>query len=214
MKSVTGILCTLGIAAIGTGLWSSSPDRSPTSALGVVRSPGGPGQGGATGFDVAAHLTNQDLATQSDLIVIGQAVATRTEWVHDGRSLYTLVTISVEETLKGEHGTTATVAIPGGIDSQRRIPVAVTFPGAPRIAPDEEVFLFLTRADDEVAGSYGVTGFAQGKFSIVTGDQGTPMVTRSLGGLRTVAADRMVRGGDTLVSLAAFKSEISGYLQQ
>ena len=69
--------------------------------------------------------------------------------------------------LKGEHAATATVAIPGGVDANRRIPIAMTFPGAPRIAPSEEVFLFLTHAGDEIAGSYGVTGFAQGKFSIV-----------------------------------------------
>ena len=185
--SVTGILGTLGLAAIGAGLWSSATVRStnhPPAALGVVRSPSGPGQGSVTGFDVAAHLTNQDLATQSDLIVIGKAVESRIEWVNDGRNLYTLVTVSVEETLKGERGATATVAIPGGVDANRRIPIAMTYPGAPRIAPDEEVFLFLTHADDEIAGSYGITGFAQGKFSIVPGDQGTPAVSRNLSGLR------------------------------
>ena len=37
---------------------------------------------------------------------------------------------------------------------------------------------------------------------------------RNLSGLRTVGGDRAVRGGDTLVSLAAFKQEIIGYLQQ
>jgi hypothetical protein len=215
--SVTGILGTLGLAALGAGLWSSPTVRSangPQATLGVVRTPGGPGQGSVTGFDVAAHLTNQDLATQADLIVIGRAVASRNEWVNDGRNLYTLVTVAVEETLKGEQGAITLVAIPGGVDANRRIPIAMTYPGAPRIAPDEEVLRFLTHADDEIVGSYGITGFAQGKFSIVAGDQGTPMVGRNLSGLRTAGSEKVVRGGDTLVPLAAFKQEISGYLQQ
>jgi hypothetical protein len=212
--SVTGILCTLGLAAMFWGSGTVRSTNTPPATLGVVRAPSGPGQGSVTGFDVAAHLTNQDLTIQSDLIVIGKAVESRLEWVNDGRNLYTLVTVSVEETLKGAPGATATVAIPGGVDANRRIPIAMTFPGAPRIAPDEEVFLFLTHADDEVAGSYGITGFAQGKFSIVPGDQGMPAVSRNLSGLRTVSSDRAVRGGDTLVPLAAFKQEISGYLQQ
>ena len=61
---------------------------------------------------------------------------------------------------------TLTVGVPGGVDANRKFPIAMTYPGAPRIAPDEEVFLFLVRADDEVAQSYAMTGFSQGKFSI------------------------------------------------
>lgn len=168
--------------------------------------------GNPTGFDVAAHLTNKDLATQAELIVIGECVDSTSVWVD--RNLYTLATIAVTEVLKGDHASTVTVALPGGIDANRKIPVGMTYPGAPQISHQEEVFLFLMRADDEVAHSYAVMGFAQGKFSIVRGDQGNPMVARNLTGLQLQGDNKVVRDTDTLVSLSAFKEEIRSYLQQ
>ena len=147
-----------------------------------------------TGYDVAAHLSNQELAQQADAIVVATATQTGIFWANDGRNLYTLVTVDVRDTLKGDQSTTLTVAIPGGIDANRRFPIAMTYPGGPQLGVGEEAVLFLTHADDEVAGTYAIAGFAQGKFAIGAGD--------------------MVRVGEETVPLAAFTQEIRGYLQQ
>jgi hypothetical protein len=161
---------------------------------------------------VATHLTNRDLATQAELIVIGKCVGIMTMWID--RNLYTLATINVTEVLKGDQSVSVTVVVPGGVDANRRIPVAVTYPGAAQISPEEEVFLFLTGASQEVAGGFAVVGLSQGKFSIVLSDQGTPMVSRALTGLMLQAENKVVHGDGRAVPLAGFKEEIRRYLQQ
>ena len=210
--SLRAILSGLGIIALVAALWVRGPGVHPTATnrVGtarpgeVVRTAGVAPSAGLTGFD-ATNLSNRDLTAQSDLIVVGQAVDTRVFWA-GGRNLFTLVTIATAETLKGDASATVTVALPGGVDANRKIPIAMTYPGAPHIAPDEEVFIFLSRADDEVAGAYAVTGFAQGKFSIEPGGAGNA--------LRTLAAEKVVRVGEARVPLSTFREEINGYVQQ
>jgi len=210
--SLRATLSVLGIIAFVAALWARGPSVHSTSAhrvrsahaADVIRTAGVAPAAGLTGFD-ATNLSNRDLTTQSDLVVIGQAVDTRVFWA-GGRNLFTLVTIATAETLKGDASATVTVALPGGVDANRKIPIAMTYPGAPHIAPDEEVFLFLSRADDEVAGAYAVTGFAQGKFSIEPGGAGNT--------LRALAADKVVRVGEARVPLSTFREEIKGYVQQ
>jgi len=41
------------------------------------------------------------------------------------------VTVAVSEALKGDAGGRLTVAVPGGVDASRRIPVAMIWPAAP-----------------------------------------------------------------------------------
>lgn len=209
--SLRAALSGLGIIAIVAALWARGPSaQSPVTTRGggahaadVIRTAGVAPSAGLTGFD-ATNLSNRDLTTQSDLIVVGQAVDTRVFWA-GGRNLFTLVTIATAETLKGDASATVTVALPGGVDANRKIPIAMTYPGAPHIAPDEEVFLFLSRADDEVAGAYAVTGFAQGKFSIEPGGAGNA--------LRALAVEKFVRVGEARVPLSTFREEIKGYVQ-
>src|SRR4030095_7915180 len=80
-----------------------------------------------------------------------------------GRTLVTLATISVGEVIKGQPAETVTVALPGGTDANRPVPLSIDYPRAPRILPQEEVFLFLIR-QPEVPLGYVVAGYAQGKF--------------------------------------------------
>lgn len=210
-KSFSGVIFVVGVTAIVGGLWAT-PTVTPAAhqvadrRSDVVR---GPGSGSVTGFDIAAPLTNRELAEQSDVIAIGQATGTQPYWAD--RNLFTLVTFAVSETLKGDGGGTITVALPGGVDATRRIPIAMTYPGAPRISRDEEVFLFLTREVEEVPGSYAIAGFSQGKFSIIPADGGASAGLRSLGAQSPAA--RQVRVGDALVALSSFTEEIRGYLQ-
>src|SRR5688572_29011312 len=102
----------------------------------------------SAGTTLTTGLSISDMIDQSDLIAIGSCVDTRSVWIY--RTLVTLATISVAETLKGAELPTITVALPGGIDANRKFPVAMTYPGAPRITAGEDVFLFLT-ADAEIA---------------------------------------------------------------
>lgn len=156
----------------------------------------------------ALQLSNQDLAVQADLVLIGNCVDVRTAWVD--RMLVTLATIQVSENLRGS-SSSVTVVLPGGVDANRPVPVMMSYPGAPQIALEEQVFLFL---EDETAtlGGYTVVGFSQGKFSIVTDSQGRKGVDRDLTNIDLQSGKGIARGTRTFTSLQEFKQEIQRYL--
>jgi hypothetical protein len=158
---------------------------------------------------LAVALSLEDMVNQSDVIAIGSCTETKSVWVD--RSLVTLATISVAENLKGTETSTLTVALPGGVDANRKIPVAMTYPGAPQIRPGEDVFLFLT-SSGEVAGSYTVAGFSQGKFSIVTDENGERMVSRDLTKTSLQGNNGVRRGQSNMTPLSRMKDEVRGYL--
>lgn len=162
------------------------------------------------GATTAAQLSNEALTDKADLIVIGRAGAQRTLWVD--RQLVTLVTVTVSESLKGDAGASLTVALPGGVDAKRRFPVSVSWPGAPTLAPEEEVFLFLV-STQEVKDAYAVAGFSQGKFSIVQ-EHGVTSVSRDLSRVDLTGPRGTRRGTRSSASLAGFKDEIRSYLKR
>lgn len=150
------------------------------------------------------------LSSDSELIITGRCVETRSEWVENNRILVTLAKIEVAETLKGSSVSTVTVVLPGGADINRKFPVAMTYAGAPNITEGEEVFLFLT-AESLVPGGYAVNGFADGKFSIIQDDDGNKLIAR--GPIRgTVKTERgMARSQQPFEALSEFRNKVKGY---
>jgi hypothetical protein len=159
---------------------------------------------------LAVALSVEDMINQSDVIAIGNCVETKSVWVD--RSLVTLATVSVTESLKGSASSTIVVELPGGIDANRKIPIAMTYPGAPNLTPGEDVFLFLT-ATGEVGGSYTIAGFSQGKFSIVTDENGEQMVSRNLTKTSLKSNNGVRQGGADLMPLGKLKEQVKGYLK-
>jgi hypothetical protein len=199
-KIILGSCLLIAIALLVTARWGTKAVNAPP-----------PNDLPATDTSLAVALSLQDMVNQSDAIAIGNCVETKSVWVD--RSLVTLATISVAESLKGPEGSTITVELPGGIDANRKIPIAMTYPGAPNVTPGENVFLFLT-ATGGVAGSYNVTGFSQGKFSIVTDEDGEQMVSRNLTKTSLKSNNGVRRGGADLMPLANLKEQVKGYLNQ
>jgi len=128
----------------------------------------------------AVERTENDMVQEAAVIVTGHCTHLQSQWV--GRTLVTLATIQVSEALKGDAGSQVTVVLPGGVDSNRRIPVAMSYPAAPEIFQQENVLLFLT-SEDLVAGGYSIVGFSQGKFSLAENAQGKKVATQDLNGL-------------------------------
>jgi hypothetical protein len=159
----------------------------------------------------ARQLSNEELANTADIIVIGRCTDVRPVW-ENPRTLVTVATVTVTERLKGETPDTISVALPGGIDANRRIPIAVMSAGAPQMRDGEDVFLFLTRSA-AVASGHVVLGFSQGKFSIVDDGKGGKAVSRDLTRITLVGGAGAVRGAVSLTSLAEFKQEILEYLR-
>lgn len=160
--------------------------------------------------DLSVRLTNAQLTATSDVILIGRVLSSQSRWID--RSLATAVTVQVEESLKGGVSGELEVLLPGGTDASRRVKVAMTYPGAPTLHGDEQVFLFLTRSDD--VGGYIVSGFAQGKFSIVTDSTGIRRVSRDLRGSQLLEGTGISRGTVTLEPLATFRQDILALIAQ
>jgi hypothetical protein len=202
MKTIALTICLIFVVLLMSARWSSKAVNAPP-IRDVIQTP--------VDTSLANGLSIADMTDRSDLIAIGTCVDTKSVWVD--RTLMTLATVSVGETLKGSELGTIAVALPGGIDANRRFPVEMSYPGAPRITPGEDVFLFLT-ANREVGGSYTVTGFSQGKFSIVKDEDGQNFVTRDL--TKTMLKDNngVRRGSADMTSLSSLKAQVKARLRQ
>jgi len=201
MKKITLVGCLLiAIALLVSARWGTKAVNAPPDD--TLPTPD---------TSLAVALSVQDMVNQSDVIAIGSCVETKSVWVD--RSLVTLATVSVSESLKGNETSTITVALPGGVDANRTIPIAMTYPGAPQIQPGENVFLFLTASTDVVPGSYTVAGFSQGKFSIITDEDGIQVVSRDL--TKTALKDNngVRRGSNNMIPLENLKNQVRGYLK-
>lgn len=190
------------VAMIATGLWATKAVNSNPVPQ-TVESDG----------TSAVDASLRDLALQSELIVTGRCVDIRSSWIQDGRVLVTLATVTVDEVIKGGQVSTVTVALPGGVDQNRSIPVAMTYAGAPTMSPQEEVFLFLT-AEDRVPDGYAVSGFAQGKLSVIEDENGQKVVSSDRTKIRGQSGPGATRGNRQFVRLSEFKEKVRGYLAQ
>lgn len=149
--------------------------------------------------------TDRDLIRQSGIVLTGHCTHLETAWV--GRMLVTKATIAVDEVLKGGAGREVTVVLPGGVDANRKIPVAATYPGAAVILEREQVLLFLT-PDSLVRDGYAVVGYSQGKFTLVETRDSGPVATQNLSGLQLQHGTEIVRGGSISISLRQLRETI------
>jgi len=140
----------------------------------------------------AVERTEAGMIRESAVIVTGRCTHLRSQWA--GRTLVTLATISVSEVFKGRSERDLTVVLPGGVDLDRKIPIAMTVPAAPEIFQQEEVLLFLA-PENLVAGSYSIVGFSQGKLTVVDGPGGEKVATQDLSALHLQGRDGSLRRG-------------------
>jgi len=194
------VLVALVITAVSAN-WASRADNAPNDL--TLQ---------AADTTLAMALSLEDMVQQSDVIAIGSCLETQSVWVDN--TLVTLAKVAVNETLKGNEGTTdLTVALPGGVDANRKFPVAMSYPGAPKMTPGEDVFLFLTNSG-EVSGSYTVAGFSQGKFSIVKDEDGELLVSRDLRQTSLQGNNGVRRGQTNLTPLSSLKNEVKRQLHK
>jgi hypothetical protein len=162
---------------------------------------------GATTY---AEMTDREMTVQSDAIVVARVAQSKSQWI--GKQLVTVVDMRVSETLKGDQKTTMQVVLPGGADLKRKIPVSMSYPGAPTLRQGESVVLFLNKTSLR-PGAMVISGFSQGKYNVVTDQTGEAVVTRSATdapkGARSFAA---TPGTEKRRTLSDFRAEINDYL--
>lgn len=171
-------LCLLVAALATTGLWATT----------------------------AVERTETDLIQDAELIVVGRVEGQESRWID--RDLVTLVTVSVAEALKGAPGAQVTVVVPGGVDANRPVPVAMTYPAAPELLGQENVLLFLT-SEGRLAGGYSIVGFSQGKYTVVETAAGEKVATQNVGELNLRRRNGQVtRGSAKAISLKQLRLKI------
>lgn len=109
---------------------------------------------------VIAPAELSDVVSGSHAIVHGRVIAVRSTTTSDRRSIFSLVTLSVDEALKGRPGQTVTFRVPNGqVGRYRRIVV-----GAPEFAVGDEVVVFLHGAAPRMPTLFGLS---QGVYRVV-----------------------------------------------
>jgi hypothetical protein len=157
-----------------------------------------------------AEMTDREMTLESDAIIVGRVAQSKSQWV--GKQLVTVVDMRVSETLKGGSKTTMQVVLPGGVDVKRKIPVSMTYPGAPTLRQGESVVLFL-KTTTLRPGAMVISGFSQGKYNVVTDQTGEAVVTRSAADAPLGAKSNAVASSaEKRRTLSDFRAEINDYL--
>ena len=130
-----------------------------------------------------------DLSRSAVAIARGRVAAVDSQWTDDHRAIETVVSLEVDEYLKGSMGPVLRFRVPGGRLGRYRS----LFVGAPEFKQGDEVVLFLKYAGP----SYPyIVGLSQGAFRVVTEPgTGRRMVTTPVVmGTGGEAPERVVRG--------------------
>jgi hypothetical protein len=195
MYALSGIFM---IVLVISGLWA-------TKAINLTDV----GQTAPAETSLVAGMSMEQMVQGSSNIVFGKCLGTQSQWA--GRNLFTMATVEVTESLKGDMTGTVTVAIPGGADFNRSIPIAVTVPGAPQMQDGEAVALFLT-PQGEIPNAYSVVGLSEGKFSIAETDAGEKVVMRDSTRARVQTGSGPTRGNPQAIRVPEFRAMVQKYL--
>jgi len=130
-----------------------------------------------------------DLSRDAIAIARGRIAAVTPQWTDDRRTIETLVTLEVDEYLKGALGASVQFRVPGGDLGRFRTLVV----GAPEFEVDEQVIVFLGARGPSVP---YVVGFNQGVYRLVSSADGSASLVMPPPVLPTASAGnvRIVRG--------------------
>lgn len=117
------------------------------------------------------ELNTERLTRQAEMIIVGSVTEVTSSWTADRSRIVSLVTIRVEESLKGSPaGATVTLTVPGGeVDG-----VGELYTHAPQFRADEQVVVFGRR---DAQGALRVAGGDQGKVTILRDERSGRLIT-------------------------------------
>ena len=121
------------------------------------------------------------VVTGSEVVVHGRVVDVTSALTEGRRSIYSVVTVAVDEALKGNPGRTVAFRIPvGQVGRYKRVVV-----GAPEFAVGEEVVVFLRGAPPKMPVLFGLS---QGVYRVRRGDASSRQAASNfIGRVRAVA---------------------------
>lgn len=117
------------------------------------------------------EASTEQLTRSAEMIIVGSVTEVTSSWTPDRSRIVSLVTIHIEESLKGAPATaTVTLTVPGGeVDG-----VGELYTHAPRFRADEQVVVFGRR---DAQGSLRVAGGDQGKVTVLRDERSGRLVT-------------------------------------
>jgi hypothetical protein len=155
------------------------------------------------------EMSAQDLTKESSAVFYGKCSKIRCEWNQNKSIIYTYVTVVPEEYIKGNLGTEAVIAVPGGKVGD----IVYEVSDMPIFVEGEEVMAFVRT---NPAGKNLVTGGFQGKMKIErdknTGKRtiyGFGLGTQT--GVQTQVVDQDQKPGKE--KLEDFVAKVKGYLK-
>lgn len=147
----------------------------PLSSLGACALLLATRSGGPIDAGTALRLEVPELVERADVVLEGRVAALRVLEEDAGR-IETEYVLAVERTYFGDPRPERVVRFPGGVLPDGR---GLVLPGLPRLAPGEDVLLFLSAPS--AAGLRMPVGLAQGKFRIETDADGVRTLVRDQG---------------------------------
>jgi hypothetical protein len=144
-----------------------------------------------------------ELSHDAVAIARGRVVDVRSQWTEDRGTVETIVTLEVENYLKGGLGTTVRFRVPGGELGRFRTIVV----GAPDFLIDQRVVVFLGANGPTVP---HIVGFNQGVFRVVRAPDDSGWLVAPPPNVAGAANVRVVRGDVTRrpVPLADFEQRV------
>ena len=143
----------------------------------------------AAAASVMVEASVPELAREADVIARGRVARTESHVSSDGLRLYTVVTLEVSESWKGDAGKTVQIQVPGG----SRDGIAQIVQGAPQFRAGEDVVVFLRdrarRVDAAKARPLQVVAMAQGKYEVALDEAGVEVAAPDLRGVELVQPD-------------------------
>ncbi len=149
------------------------------------------------------------VVTGSPIIVHGRVVDVRSFMSGPRRTIESVVTLSVIDTLKGVPARTVLFRIPNGqVGRYRRVVV-----GAPEFEEGDEVVVFLQAHAPAIPTLFGLS---QGVYRVVRDINAQAMVTPPAVMARGVSAERVVRGDPVRqpMPIAAFAREVRSVIER
>ena len=130
-------------------------------------------------FSFMCKVSTEELEAGADLIAVGNVVGKECRWDEGGKWIYTYVTLAVDEYVKGQGEGEVVIRYLGGEVGEKGLRVG----HMPSFSEGEEVFVFLREIKtlgtlDNITGGkvYGVSGFEQGKYEILTNEAGEKFI--------------------------------------
>jgi hypothetical protein len=110
------------------------------------------------------NSTFEKLSKDAEIILTGKVIQQKSNWTEDKSSIYTAVTIQVEEYLKGSNENTIVVTHPGGEVGE----VGEMYTHMPKFKNDEEILLFAVKNKKE--NTFKVLHGENGKVTLIKDD--------------------------------------------